>query len=166
VGDGNTVLMTSCPICRENAASDEGGDRWFVARLQTGYVRLSPNQYFEGGSFFASKYCVREVFDLDPGVRDVHLREMAEVAAAINDAFRPRKLNLESLGNGVPHLHWWITPRYDSDPRPRGPIWEDLDFLRSLWSEGGRPSSDELVARRRLLLDALRSREVTIELTP
>ena len=156
--------MKTCPICRDNNASDEGTDPWFVARLQTGYVRLAPNQYFKGGSFFVSKQCVREVFDLDVSVRAHHLLEMAEVAAAVNGAFHPRKLNVESLGNGVPHLHWWITPRYETDPRPRAPIWEDLDFLRVLWCEGGRPSSEEFMERRGSLLDALRNRAVTIEL--
>lgn len=156
--------MTSCPICRDNACSDAGSDPWFVARLQTGYVRLAPNQYFQGTSFFASKHCVREVFDLDRSVRNLHLQEMAEAAAALCDAFRPNKLNVESLGNGVPHLHWWLTPRYETDPRPHAPIWEDLEFLRAQWTDRGRPSPEELAARQALLLRALMCRDVTIEL--
>jgi diadenosine tetraphosphate (Ap4A) HIT family hydrolase len=157
--------MPECPICTDNSASDEGADPWFIARLQTGYVRLAPNQYFRGSVFFVARHCVREVFDLDGGVRGRHLAEMAEVAAAVNEAFRPRKLNIESLGNGVPHFHWWITPRYETDPRPRGPIWEDLDFLRVLWGEGGRPTPDEFTALQGSLLGSLQSRDVTIERT-
>ena len=158
--------MPDCSICRDNAAADKRTDPWFVARLQTGYVRLSPNQYFKGSLFYAAKLCVREVFDLDAHGRDLHLAEMSEVAAAANDVFSPRKLNVESLGNGVPHLHWWITPRYETDPRPRGPIWEDLDFLRTLWGDGGRPTPEEFSASRGSLFDALRTRDVTIELGP
>jgi diadenosine tetraphosphate (Ap4A) HIT family hydrolase len=157
--------MPECPICADNAASDEGADPWFIARLHTGYVRLAPTQYFKGSVFFVARRCVREVFDLDGSVRGRHLAEMAEVAAAVNETFRPRNLNIESLGNGVPHLHWWITPRYETDPRPRGPIWEDLDFLRVLWSEGGRPSPDEFAALQGSLLGSLQSRDVTIERT-
>jgi diadenosine tetraphosphate (Ap4A) HIT family hydrolase len=157
--------VTDCSICKDNADSDEGRDPWLIARLQTGYVRLSPNQYFKGSLFFTAKRCVREVFDLERHVRDLHLAEMAESAAAVNDVFSPAKLNIESLGNGVPHLHWWITPRYETDPRPRGPIWEDLDFLRTQWTNGGRPTSDEFSVSRSSLLDALRTRDVTIELT-
>ena len=56
---------------------------------------------------------------------------MAEVAEALFRVFSPRKLNYEALGNSVPHLHWWLTPRYVDDPRPHAPIWEDLDFLRA-----------------------------------
>ena len=157
--------MSECPICVDNAAADRGADPWFIARLRSGYVRLAPNQYFRGSVFFVARQCVREVFDLDDDIRGFHLAEMAEVAAAVNEAFQPRKVNIESLGNGVPHLHWWITPRYESDPRPKGPIWEDLDFLRVLWVEGGRPSAEEFGALKESLLGALRSREVTIEPT-
>jgi diadenosine tetraphosphate (Ap4A) HIT family hydrolase len=157
--------MPACPICADNAAADAGTDPWFVARLRTGYVRIAPTQYFHGSLFFVARDCVREVFDLDAASRSLHLTEMAEVAAAVNEAFRPRKLNIESLGNGVPHLHWWITPRYESDPRPRGPIWEDLDFLRVLWGEGGRPAPAALDALRGSVLAALKRREVTLEPT-
>ena len=73
---------------------------------------------------------------------------------------------MESFGNGVPHLHWWLMPRYATAPRPHAPIWEDLEFLRAQWTETRGVSSEELVARRTLLLRALRSREVMIELAP
>lgn len=161
---GHTELVADCSICGDNAASEEGIDPWFVARLQTGYVRLSPNQYFKGSLFFSAKLCVREVFDLEIHVRELHVAEMTEVAAAANDVFTPRKMNIESLGNGVPHLHWWITPRYDTDPRPIAPIWEDLDFLRTQWCDGGRPTAEESSASREALVDALRTRDVTVEL--
>jgi diadenosine tetraphosphate (Ap4A) HIT family hydrolase len=137
--------MPECPICTDNAAADNGTDPWLIARLHTGYVRLAPNQYFRGSVFFVARQCVREVFELDASVRGRHLEEMADVAAAVNDAFE--------------------TPRYETDPRARGPIWEDLDFLRALWGEGGRPSPEERAALRDSLLRALRSRDVLIELT-
>jgi diadenosine tetraphosphate (Ap4A) HIT family hydrolase len=155
--------VTDCPICEENQASEDGTDPWLVARLQTGYVRLSPNQYFRGSLFFAARRCVREVFDLEVDVRGLHLAEMAEVAAAANEVFAPLKMNIESLGNGVPHLHWWITPRYRTDPRPRGPIWEDFDFLRTYWVGGGRPTSEECAASRSRLVDALRARDLVVD---
>lgn len=158
--------MATCPLCLDNQASEDGADPWLVARLATGYVRLAPNQYFRGATFFVARECVREVFDLPPPVRQLHLAEMSEVAASVHRAFSPRKINVESLGNGVPHLHWWITPRYDSDPRPTGPIWEDLEFLRSLWTNEGRPDADALTATKALLLTALRSADVTMDEQP
>src|SRR2546430_2477072 len=120
--------MTGCPNCDANDAADRGDDPWAVARLQTGYVKLSPTQYYRGAAFFVAKRCVSELHELSGADRQSHLMEMSEVAAAVFTAFAPQKLNYEALGNSVPHLHWWLTPRHSNDPRPTGPIWEDMDF--------------------------------------
>ena len=89
--------------------------------------------------------------------------EMSDVAHAMFRAFSPRKLNYEALGNTVPHLHWWLTPRYDDDARPRAPIWEDFDFLRNFWTHGARPDDEDRDLLKRTLLDALESQSVEIE---
>ena len=49
---------------------------------------------------------------------DIRTAELAVMAA-----FEPDHLNIASLGQVVPHLHWHIVPRYISDPRWGGPIW-------------------------------------------
>jgi diadenosine tetraphosphate (Ap4A) HIT family hydrolase len=156
--------MGLCHICSDNASQDLGAERWGVARLTTGYVRLNPNQYFKGSCFFLAKLCIHELHDFDPVTRDAHLAEMAEVAAAVWNAFSPRKLNYEALGNGAPHLHWWLTPRYEDDPRPFAPIWEDLEFLRAQWTNGCRPTDEERMSLRSTFLTALESQDVDIEL--
>ena len=38
-------------------------------------------------------------------------------------AVRPDHVNVESLGNVVPHLHWHVVPRYVGDARWGAPIW-------------------------------------------
>ncbi|HLI72557.1 MAG TPA: HIT domain-containing protein [Acidimicrobiales bacterium] len=138
--------MDSCWICDENERQASGHCVGAVAELTTGWVRLHRRQRYRGASFFVARSCVREVYDLEPSVRDVHLVELAEVAAAVDAVFAPRKMNIESLGNGVPHLHWWLTPRHDDDPRPHAPIWEDTDFLKEMWTESG--FADEHVLAR------------------
>ena len=157
------MVVGTCIVCEQNAAAERGDDPYAVARLQTGWVRLNPNQHFVGATFFASHSCVAELHDLNQSTRQAYLDEMAKVAAALMDAFEPRKLNYELLGNGCPHLHWWLTPRYPGDPRPIGPIWEDLEFLRAQWTDGARPSDAERESRRRQLLDELRQQTVAIE---
>jgi diadenosine tetraphosphate (Ap4A) HIT family hydrolase len=42
---------------------------------------------------------------------------------AIANTLRPDHMNVESLGNVVPHLHWHIIPRYIDDARWGMPIW-------------------------------------------
>jgi diadenosine tetraphosphate (Ap4A) HIT family hydrolase len=43
-------------------------------------------------------------------------------------------VNVECLGNQIPHLHWQVIPRYKTDPRWGGPTWttttEELHDLR------------------------------------
>ncbi|TNY02522.1 HIT family protein, partial [Escherichia coli] len=36
---------------------------------------------------------------------------------------RPTKVNLASLGNVVPHLHWHIIARFDTDSHYPAPVW-------------------------------------------
>ncbi|MEO5671859.1 MAG: HIT domain-containing protein [Ramlibacter sp.] len=36
---------------------------------------------------------------------------------------RPTKINLASLGNAVPHLHWHVIARFDWDPHYPGAVW-------------------------------------------
>ena len=159
-----TEPAAGCPICSDIAAAEAGQDHWVVARLDTGYVRLNPNQYYRGAALFLSVHCVPELHHLGRSDRDRHLAEMAEVAHAVFVFVSPRKLNYEALGNSVAHLHWWLTPRHDDDPQPRTPIWQDPEFSRPPWSRWhpAPPERDEL---RRKLLIALRDRDVNIHQT-
>jgi len=43
--------------------------------------------------------------------------------AALREVLAPDKINLASLGNMIPHLHWHIIPRYLDDPHFPRPIW-------------------------------------------
>ena len=154
---------SSCRACQENLDADRGDDPWAIARLATGYVRLNPTQYYRGATFFVSRICVAELHELPAAERSIHLDEMALVAQAVFEAVRPRKMNYEALGNSVPHLHWWLSPRHHDDPRPGGPIWEDPDFLQALQRGTAGPSHAERNELKRVLLDELQRSGVTIE---
>lgn len=152
----------ACDLCETAQRIEAGDDPFAIARLATGYVRLCATQYFRGYTFFSAKLCVREIYDLPAEVRELHLHEMVEIAHALARAFNPRKMNYEALGNGVPHLHWHLVPRYDTDPHPRGPVWEDLNFLRQFWLGGG-PPDESSQASRRAIIEELRKSDVEIE---
>lgn len=42
---------------------------------------------------------------------------------AVRDVMHPDKINLASLGNVVPHLHWHVIPRFENDRHFPNPIW-------------------------------------------
>ncbi|MCS7269670.1 MAG: HIT family protein, partial [Gemmataceae bacterium] len=105
-------------------------------------------------------YCVlvsrehaTELSQLGPR-RTPFLEEMAMLAEAIGECFRPVKLNYELLGNQVPHLHWHLIPRYDHDPDRRRPVWFTLEMAerdsgQRLRFQTGHLPVDECVRRLR-----------------
>lgn len=44
------------------------------------------------------------------------------VPAVFTPEYGPLKMNYETLGNTVPHLHTHLIPRYVADPNPGGPF--------------------------------------------
>ena len=48
--------------------------------------------------------------------------DVLRVGRAMQVAYRPLKMNYQLLGNGVPHLHWLVAPRFWEDVAPGGPL--------------------------------------------
>jgi len=48
--------------------------------------------------------------------------DIVRVGRALETHLQPVKLNFELLGNGLPHLHAHVVPRYAEDPRPGWPL--------------------------------------------
>ena len=61
--------------------------------------------------------------DLPEDARAHFMRVVFAVEAALREMLHPHKLNLASLGNVTPHLHWHVIPRYRDDPHFPNPIW-------------------------------------------
>ena len=123
-------MSSGCEIC-QRIARFTSDNPYLIAELDTGYAVLGDNQHYRGYTIFLAKQCAPELHHLAPDIRVRFLSEMADVAEAVFRAFEPRKLNYELLGNSVAHLHWHIFPRYDSDPNPRWPVWNNDEFLQS-----------------------------------
>ncbi|MFZ1910028.1 MAG: HIT family protein, partial [Burkholderiales bacterium] len=64
-----------------------------------------------------------EMTDLGAGERGRLMRAVFACEAAVRDLFRPDKVNLASLGNQVPHLHWHVIARHADDRTFPDPIW-------------------------------------------
>jgi diadenosine tetraphosphate (Ap4A) HIT family hydrolase len=54
-------------------------------------------------------------------LRDASTDELMLVAAAIQRALEPLRINYACYGNIVPQVHWHVVPRYDDDPDWQGP---------------------------------------------
>lgn len=66
---------------------------------------------------------VKEMTDLTETERMRYMRLVFTVEAALRELLHPEKVNLASLGNVTPHLHWHVIPRFRDDPHFPNPIW-------------------------------------------
>lgn len=66
---------------------------------------------------------VAEMTDLAAAERERLMRVVFATEAAVRQLLKPDKVNLASLGNVVPHLHWHVIPRFRDDRHFPNPIW-------------------------------------------
>jgi diadenosine tetraphosphate (Ap4A) HIT family hydrolase len=66
---------------------------------------------------------VKEMTDLSVAESAHLMTTVFAVEAAIREVMQPDKINLASLGNLTPHLHWHVIPRYAHDKHFPQPIW-------------------------------------------
>lgn len=71
---------------------------------------------------------VKEMTDLALQDRTRTMQVVFAVESAIREVIQPDKINLASLGNKTPHMHWHIIPRFESDTH----------FPNSHWGEALR----------------------------
>ena len=144
-----------CGVCERIQMIKDGNNPYFVKELETGYVVIGDHQYFEGYTLLLCREHATELSQLAPGFRDAFLRDMAVTAEAVQNAFRPDKLNYELLGTGKGrHMHWHIFPRRNGDTPKPGPVWQVQDMNDDRYL----PSAEKLEALKAALkneLDAL-----------
>ena len=66
---------------------------------------------------------VREFSDLAPAARQACMDVVVGVEQALRRHLQPTKVNVASLGNAVPHLHWHVIARFDWDSHFPGAVW-------------------------------------------
>lgn len=66
---------------------------------------------------------IKEMTDLSMQMRTELMNIVFAVESAVREVMQPEKINLASLGNMTPHLHWHIIPRYKDDKHFPNPIW-------------------------------------------
>ncbi|HWR76535.1 MAG TPA: HIT family protein [Thiobacillus sp.] len=66
---------------------------------------------------------VKEMTDLPAAGQQALMQGVLAAEAALREVMVPDKINLASLGNVVPHLHWHVIPRFKDDPHFPNPVW-------------------------------------------
>lgn len=109
-------MTTPCPLCQASAE-----DRvWANAELR---VILVQEPDYPGLCRVIWREHVAEMTDLAADARARLMAAVWAVEAAVRVALKPAKVNLASLGNQVPHLHWHVIPRFRDDAHFPDAIW-------------------------------------------
>jgi diadenosine tetraphosphate (Ap4A) HIT family hydrolase len=88
---------------------------------------------------------VKEMSDLAPSDRLLLNDAVWHVELALRAVMAPGKVNVASLGNMVPHLHWHVIPRFA----------DDAHFPNPVWTAAVRETEAPVLAARRALLPNL-----------
>lgn len=108
--------MSACEFC----ASPGGALLWRNALCRV--VKVDEPDYPGFCRVILNRHA-REMTDLEPGDRAALMSVVWSVEEAVRETMRPDKMNLASLGNMVPHVHWHVIPRFADDRHFPGPIW-------------------------------------------
>jgi diadenosine tetraphosphate (Ap4A) HIT family hydrolase len=128
---------TDCSFCRRiRSRADQSSD--LVCEFPHSIVLLGAWQYYEGYCIAICRHHVRELFELDKLVRHAFIDEIALLGEVLASVFKPRKLNVEMLGNQVPHLHCHLFPRSAHDPDHLKPVWVAIDRAEAAEEERRR----------------------------
>lgn len=94
-------------------------------RLNFSTLYLFGDQRFRGYCLLVFDRCHAESLDeLTPVNFQGFMSDLQTSVKALRQALNPDHMNVEQLGNSIPHLHWHIIPRYRTDPRWGRPAWE------------------------------------------
>jgi diadenosine tetraphosphate (Ap4A) HIT family hydrolase len=109
----------ACELC-----DGEGGSPIFrSAKWRVVRVTGAEGEAFPGFCRVVWNEHVREMSDLETADRALFMEAVFRVESALRTALKPHKMNLASLGNLTPHLHWHVIPRYQDDIAFPKPIW-------------------------------------------
>ncbi|MDT9001317.1 HIT family protein [Paucibacter sp. APW11] len=105
-----------CPLCHET-----GG----LLIVQTPKWRLIRAEDANFPAFYRLVWQahVAEFSDLGVAERAACMAAVTVVEQTLRAALAPTKINLASLGNVVPHLHWHVIARFDWDSHFPNPVW-------------------------------------------
>ncbi|GIZ50879.1 HIT family protein [Noviherbaspirillum aridicola] len=109
----------SCELCEQ-----PGGE--VIYRDDNYRIVLVDDERYPGFCRVIWNAHAREMTDLSSAERAILIAAVFQVEEAVREAMAPDKVNVASLGNVVPHLHWHVIPRYENDAHFPNPIWGEL----------------------------------------
>ena len=97
----------------------DGTNPTFITRLKSGYVVIGDTQFLPGYCVLLYKEKVSSINELSIEERKQFLLDMVLVGDAINEIYKPYRVNYEILGNLDEYVHAHIFPRYEWEGKNR-----------------------------------------------
>jgi diadenosine tetraphosphate (Ap4A) HIT family hydrolase len=129
--------VAGCELCELSAPTVVDNDKFAVI--------LVDDANYPGFARVIWKDHVREVSDLSDADRLLLNDAVWKLELAVREVMQPLKVNVASLGNVVPHLHWHVIPRYA----------DDAHFPAPVWAQAARATDEAVLVARRKLVPAL-----------
>jgi diadenosine tetraphosphate (Ap4A) HIT family hydrolase len=130
--------LPDCELCQLAASSKIVANDKFSVILANeanypGFARVIWNDH------------VREMSDLADEDRLLVNDAVCKLEQAVREVMQPLKVNVASLGNVVPHLHWHVIPRFA----------DDAHFPAPVWAQAVRETASSVLEARRALVPEL-----------
>ncbi len=109
-------------MCADGRAEvAHGSSRIFAGRVSDAYLaRNDVGQRGYSVVIWRGRH-VADPTELSTDEASMYFAEVLQVGRAIERHYHPIKMNLEMLGNSLPHLHTHVVPRYFDDGEPGQP---------------------------------------------
>jgi diadenosine tetraphosphate (Ap4A) HIT family hydrolase len=129
--------VAGCELCDFSALTVVDNDKLAVI--------LVDDANYPGFARVIWKDHVRELSDLADEDRLLLNDAVWKLELAVREVMQPLKVNVASLGNVVPHLHWHVIPRYA----------DDAHFPAPVWAQAQRTTDEAVLVARRALVPQL-----------
>ncbi|WP_423802187.1 HIT family protein [Neobacillus sp. SAB-20_R2A] len=106
-------LNKDCMYCMEDERIDNLMIK--IANLGVSTVFLFKEQTYKGRCNVVYKDHVKELFELSDQELSLFMNDVKRVAAAIDRAFQPNKINYGAYGDTLHHLHLHVVPKYEGE---------------------------------------------------
>lgn len=128
----------SCALCERVELTKSKQYPYLVQEFPNSYLYLGEHQFYRGYCVLVTKEHYHEMTDIPLVLRNDIFFEMMKAHEVIEKVFRPKKMNMCSLGNVVSHIHWHFFPRYADDQNFQSPPWLQMHLF-----DQAKPSQHE-----------------------
>jgi diadenosine tetraphosphate (Ap4A) HIT family hydrolase len=121
----------NCTLCDRVVLTSQKQYLYLIHEFKHSYLYLGEHQYYRGYCMLVTKAHFKEMSDLPEPMRAEVFQEMMKASEVIEKTFSPDKMNMCSLGNVTPHVHWHFFPRYKDDKDFKNPPWLQMQHFAS-----------------------------------